>query len=184
MFRLACPEGVHDNRVISFLKNEKEMIETEHFIREPDGNGLVDYTFPGMDEDTFRYIVNQIQNQGVTMIGVDTQLTEKKIMKLVNLIEMTPLDQQGETDLKIVKQIKQVLSKEEDVTSSLWMKIANIIGDHEDKEKVDDIASTDYDREFYDDGDVDLHHNKSKASDSYKLSEQKIRKIIRKLIRQ
>ena len=91
MFRLAVPEGVHDNRVISFLKNEKEMIETEHFRRESDGNGLVDYTFPGMGEDNFRYIVIQLQNQGVTMIGVDTQLTEKKIMKLANLLnELAP----------------------------------------------------------------------------------------------
>jgi Mor family transcriptional regulator len=182
MFRLACPKGVHDNRTISFLKNEQELIETEHFRREPDEEGLVHYTFPGMEEDNFRYIIAQLQHQGVTMIGVDTQLTEKKIMKLANLIEMTPLDQQGESGLKIVKDIKKVLAKAEDPTSSLWMQIANIIGDHEDKKNVDDIASTEYDREFYEDGDDPLHHNK--ASDSYKLSEQKIRKVIRKMIRQ
>ena len=185
MFRLACPKGVHDNRVISFLKNEREMIEAEDFKREPDEEGLVHYIFPDMVEDMFRYIVNQLQNQGVTMIGIDSQLTEKKIMKLASLIEMTPLDDQGEgQELKIVKQIKQVLSKDPDPTSKLWMKMADIIGDFEDKAQVDDIASTEYDREFYDDGDVNLHHDRSKASDSYKLSEEKVRKVIRKMIRQ
>ena len=87
MFRLACPKGVHDNRVITYLKNEKELIDHQDFQRDPDDEGLVHYTFPGMDEDNFRYIVSQLQNQGVTMIGVDTQLTEKKIMKLTDLIK-------------------------------------------------------------------------------------------------
>ena len=96
MFRLACPEGVHDNRVIDYLKNQKELIDHQDFQREPDGNGLVDYTFPGMDEDNFRYIVIQLQNQGVTMIGVDTQLTEKKIMKLANLLnELAPTTEEN-----------------------------------------------------------------------------------------
>ena len=44
-----------------------------------------------MEEDNFRYIVIQLKNQGVTMIGVDSQLTEKKIMKLTNLLnELAP----------------------------------------------------------------------------------------------
>ena len=177
MFRLAVPKGVHDNRTISFLKNEQEMIETEHFTRASDGNGLVDYTFPNMEEDNFRYIVAQLQHQGVTMIGVDTQLTEKKIMKLASLIEMTPLDKQGESSLEIVKDIKKILSQEEDPTSSLWIKIADIIGAHEEKIAVDDIASTDYDRDFYNVDGHDLHHNRI-------ATEQKLRKVIRKMIRQ
>ena len=182
MYHLSVTLGVHDQRVQSFLKNEQEMIETEHFTRSTDDFGWANYKFPGMGEKYFTYIVEQLRHQGVTMSQVDSQLTEKQIMKLANLIEMTPLDQQGESNLKIVKDIKKVLAKAEDPTSSLWMQVANIIGDHEDKKNVDDIASTEYDREFYEDGDDPLHHNK--ASDSYKLSEQKLRKLIRKTLRQ
>ena len=47
MFRLAVPEGVHDNRVLDYLKNIKELQEAEHFDRESFyqqfGNGS---TFP------------------------------------------------------------------------------------------------------------------------------------------
>jgi len=87
MFRLACPKGVHDDRVIAYLKNEKELMDYQDFQRESDDEGLVHYIFPGMEEDNFRYIVIQLQNQGVTMIGTDTQLTERKIMKLTDLIK-------------------------------------------------------------------------------------------------
>ena len=91
MFRLAVPKGVHDNRVNSYLKNKEELMETEDFQREADSEGLVHYVFPDMEEDNFRYIVIQLKNQGVTMIGVDSQLTEKKIMKLANLLnELAP----------------------------------------------------------------------------------------------
>ena len=91
MFRLAVPKGVHDNRVNSYLKNKEELMETEDFQREADSEGLVHYVFPDMEEDNFRYIVIQLKNQGVTMIGVDSQLTEKKIMKLTNLLnELAP----------------------------------------------------------------------------------------------
>ena len=91
MFRLAVPKGVHDNRVNSYLKNKEELMETEDFQREADSEGLVHYVFPDMEEDNFRYIVIQLKNQVVTMIGVDSQLTEKKIMKLANLLnELAP----------------------------------------------------------------------------------------------
>ena len=55
MFRLACPKGVHDDRVIAYLKNEKELKDYVDFQRESDNEGLAHYTFPGMDEDNFRY---------------------------------------------------------------------------------------------------------------------------------
>ena len=40
-----------------------------------------------MDEDAFRNIVIKLKHQGVTVIGADEVLTEKKIMKLTDLIK-------------------------------------------------------------------------------------------------
>jgi hypothetical protein len=89
MFQLAVTEGVHDKRVIDYLKNQKELQEGEDFIRTPDkgGEGTVNYSFPGMEEDNFRYIAIQLKRNGVNLGLVDKQLTEKKIMKLADLIK-------------------------------------------------------------------------------------------------
>jgi len=86
MFKLAVSEGIHDKRVIDYLKSQKELQEHEDFIRTPDGLGYVNYDFPGMDEDNFRYIATQLKRNGVNLDLVDSQLTEKKIMKLADLI--------------------------------------------------------------------------------------------------
>ena len=101
MFHLAVTEGVHDKRVIDYLKNQKELQEGEDFIRTPDegGEGTVNYSFPDMDEDNFRYLVGQLKNNGVNLGLVDKQLTENKIMKLADLItewEETPSQNQEE----------------------------------------------------------------------------------------
>jgi hypothetical protein len=192
MFRLACPKGVHDDRVISFLKNEKEMIETEHFKRESDDEGLVHYIFPGMEEDNFRYIVAQLQNNGVTMIGVDTQLTEKKIMKLADLIkeweevpsngeERPQLFPPGENGfIDIVKALEKTLTAwndkykggfytdEKNRADEYYMDIQELYELY--KEKVPRTQNGEM-------GDYD-----SKSSSH--LNEQKVRKAIRKLIRQ
>jgi len=167
MFRLAVPEGVHDNRVLDYLKNQKELQEGEHFKRKSDGEGLVDYIFPNMGEDMFRYIVIKLKQQGVTMIGVDTQLTERKIMKLANLLENpTPysfesMDETSEKD--VVGKIKEVLEKHDeyeiDPTGKFWMAITNIIGDYEDQ-------------------------NTTNSNWMAENKEQKLRKLIRKTIRQ
>ena len=38
-----------------------------------------------MDIDVFSHVVKTLNNNGVTTIGADSQLTEKKIMKLADL---------------------------------------------------------------------------------------------------
>ena len=52
----------------------------------PSMEGFFDLSFPGMDEEGFRDIANKLKGQGVTLIGADSQLTEKKIMKLTDLM--------------------------------------------------------------------------------------------------
>jgi hypothetical protein len=50
-------------------------------------DGFWQFSFPEIDEYDFRDIVNLLKANGVTTIGADEQLTEKKIMKLSKLIK-------------------------------------------------------------------------------------------------
>ena len=59
------------------------------FEENPSMEGFFDISFPGMDEDEFKNIVMKLKQQGVTTIGADEELTERKIMKLIDLI--TPM---------------------------------------------------------------------------------------------
>ena len=53
--------------------------------RQDDGFYL--FTFPNCDEYDFRDIVRLLKVNGITTIGADSQLTEKNIMKLTDLIK-------------------------------------------------------------------------------------------------
>ena len=176
MFRLACPEGVHDKRVITYLKNEKELRDYVDFQRESDNEGLVNYTFPGMDEDNFRYIVIQLQNQGVTMIGVDTQLTEKKIMKLANLLnELAPTTEEINRPkyLEIIKKHLQNWKKtqyQDDKTrAEMFYEDLSSLAEEWEKSLEEDTEKAAYDK------------SQGMVSEDKK---SKLRNLIRKTIRQ
>ena len=160
MFTFAVPDTQHADRSREYLKNN--FIDFEEI---KDDEGFTNISFPGFSEDEFRKVVIKLKNQGVTMIGVDTQLTEKKIMKLASLLE-TPLEQFNEdetTEKDVVSQIKKALkSPDADPTSKFWAQIADIIGDYEEQEE--------YDRGFY--------------TENKESNKDKLRKLIRKTIRQ
>ena len=50
-------------------------------------DGFYLFSFPNVDEFEFTDIVNLLQNNGITTIGADEQLTERKIMKLTDLLK-------------------------------------------------------------------------------------------------
>jgi len=190
MFRFAVAIGVHDDRVLDYLKNEKELQQNNHFERNSDDDGFVHYSFPNMDEEKFRHIVNQLNSKdGVSLIGVDTQLTEKKIMKLADLItewngtpstgedrpKLYPPDQNGFVD--IISALEKALET--------WKQ--RYLGGYytDEKNRADDYAMDVRDI-------VDMYKEKMPMQsngemgdyDSKSLSEQKLRKLIRKTIRQ
>ena len=63
--------------------------------------------FPNTDYEDFKRIVLLLKNNGITAIGADTQLSEKKIMKLVDLITEMPSPDENNLidDLKKILQI-------------------------------------------------------------------------------
>ncbi len=81
MYTLGIPDR-QKRRALGYLKYNWIDFE-EH----PSSEGFIELRFPEISEEHFRSISNQLKQQGVTLIGVDTQLTERKIMKLTDLIK-------------------------------------------------------------------------------------------------
>ena len=75
-----------------------------NYNAEKQDDGFYLFTFPDVDEDEFRELVDLLKRNGITTIGADSQLTEQKIMKLAdlikesNLIDLKPLKEQGFDD--------------------------------------------------------------------------------------
>jgi len=83
MYTLGIPKRQY-RRATSVLGPESaEPIEYDSYKQD---DGFWQFSFPEVDEYGFRDIVNLLKANGVTTIGADDQLTEKKIMKLSKLI--------------------------------------------------------------------------------------------------
>lgn len=97
MFTLGIPLK-QKRRTLGYLSNEYfpggmkklgQQVPYEIISTDREGGFFV-ISFPNMDEYEFRNITFQLKQQGVTVIGADSQLTEKT-MKLVNLVPLKPL---------------------------------------------------------------------------------------------
>ena len=80
MYTLGIPDR-QKKRTLGYLKQNYINFE-EH----PSMDGFFDVRFPELDNEGFADIVNRLKQQGVTIIGADSQLTERKIMKLAKLL--------------------------------------------------------------------------------------------------
>ena len=76
-------------------------------VKQDDGFYL--FTFPEADEDEFRDLVDLLKRNGITTIGADSQLTEKRIMKLADLIK--PLYEEEETGKKGYEEARKLITK-------------------------------------------------------------------------
>ena len=165
MYTLGIPDRLK-RRTLGYLK--QNWID---FEENPGMEGFFDLSFPGMDEDAFRNIVMKLKQQGVTTIGADEELTERKIMKLTDLI-------------------KEEFSKNlnENDADSLIIALKNILQVWQTKQYADDKSRWE---EYYMDIDElvqDFEENQSintpAPSSLAALQEEKVRKLIRKTLRQ
>jgi len=165
MYTLGIPDR-QKRRTLGYLK--QQYIE---FEENPSMEGFIDVSFPGMDEDAFRNIVLKLKQQGVTTIGADEVLTESKIMKLTDLIKedfSKNLDE-NEGD-NIINALRKVLvtweTKRYADDKTRWeeyfMDIEELVQDYEE----------------------DQINNTPSPSSLANLQEQKVRKLIRKTIRE
>ena len=166
MYTLGIPDR-QKRRTLGYLKQNYVDFE-EH----PSNEGFFDLGFPGMDEDAFRNIVMKLKQQGVTTIGADEELTERKIMKLTDLITEAPTLEEMENNplLNALKNTLQSWSTKQypdDKTKAeeFILDIKELIEDFEEEASMRGIAVDAPDR---------LQEQK----------EQKLRELIRRTIRQ
>jgi len=92
MFTLGIPDK-QKRRTLGFLSNEyfpgglKKLGAQIPYEIKPSEGGFFEISFPNFDEEEFRNITFQLKQQGVTVIGADSQLTERK-MKLSDLLPL------------------------------------------------------------------------------------------------
>ena len=165
MYTLGIPDR-QKRRTLGYLK--QQYIE---FEENPSMEGFIDVSFPGMDEDAFRNIVMKLKQQGVTVIGADEELTERKIMKLTDLIKEEFSKNLNENDadsliiaLKNILQVWQTKQYADDKSrwEEYYMDIVELVEDFEEDRSIDTLA----------------------PSQLASLQEKKVRKLIRKTIRQ
>jgi len=165
MYTLGIPDR-QKRRTLGYLK--QQYIE---FEENPSMEGFFDVSFPGMDEDAFRNIVLKLKQQGVTTIGADEVLTESKIMKLTDLITedfSKNLDENdGDTLIQALKKIlvtweTKRYADDKSRWEEYYMDIEELVTD------------------FEEDRSIDVPSSSSLAA----LQEQKLRKLIRKTIRE
>ena len=165
MYTLGIPDR-QKRRTLGYLK--QQYIE---FEENPAMEGFFDVSFPGMDEDAFRNIVLKLKQQGVTTIGADEVLTESKIMKLTDLIKEDFSKNLDENDGdNIIQALKKILvtweTKRYADDKTRWeeyfMDIEELVQDYEEDKSIDNPAT----------------------SSLANLQERKLRKLIRKTIRE
>ena len=85
MFTLGIP-GSQYRRTTHVLSHQGTNPINYDELKQEDGFYL--FSFPNISEDEFKTIILLLKKNGITTIGADEQLTEKKIMK-VNLLFLT-----------------------------------------------------------------------------------------------
>ena len=162
MYTLGIPDRQR-RRTLGYLK--QQWID---FNENPSMEGFFDLSFPGMDEEGFRDITMKLKQQGVTIIGADEVLTERKIMKLTDLITEDFSKNLDESD-----------------SDSLIQALRNILQTWQSKRYADDRSRWE---EYYMDIDelvTDFEEETvMNRPTSLALNEQKVRKVIRKILRQ
>ena len=177
MFTIGTKEGDQSKRVQKYLDVKYMNLE---YNAKPDGMGFVVFEFPTLDEDEFRNLVYLLKKMdGVTLMGTDTQLTEKNIMKLADLLtELAPTTEEIDNP-KYLYELQRILkiwsNKEYRDDRTKWEEygsdIAELVQVWEDE--INEKQQSDTEKEM---GTDQLSfYNESK--------EQKVRKLIRKTLR-
>ena len=133
-YRRANRVLIHDRSIVFDFKVKKQ--DNDFFI----------FKFPEIDEYDFKKIIALLKRNGITTIGADEQLTERKIMKLADLI--TEMPSPDENDL--IDDLKKILeiwdTKEYNSDQERWqeyhMDIEELITDYEEESVMDAPSSS------------------------------------------
>tara|TARA_B100000282_G_C31693725_1_gene472790 strand:- start:594 stop:1070 length:477 start_codon:yes stop_codon:yes gene_type:complete len=124
MFTLGIPERQY-RRTTTVLSNSRNKPINYEERKEEDGFYI--FGFPGIDYDEFKNIVLLLKSNGITTIGADDQLTERNIMKLVNLLK-----EESPAENNFIDDIKMALEKNRDLFNNpMFRTISDIIKNYE-----------------------------------------------------
>ena len=130
------------------------------------GDGFYLFSFPEMDEYEFKDIVMLLKNNGITTLGADEQLSERKIMKLTDLLKENENPNRMESADDIIDALEKILetweTKEYESDEARWneyyLDIEDLVTDYKENQSIDMPDTT--------------------------LQEHKLRKLIQKVIKQ
>ena len=107
--------------------------------------------FPNIDEFDFKEIVLLLNGNGITTIGADTQLTERKIMKLVDILNEQESPQDNSDILEaggIIDKLKKILqvwetkqySNDQERWEMYFLDIQELVEDFEEETSMKGIS--------------------------------------------
>jgi len=153
MFTLGIPNRQY-RRTTQVLGSELANPIEYEAVDQKDGFYL--FSFPDIDEFDFREAVLLLKQNGVTTIGADEQLSERKIMKLTNLLkEEEQQNNRMETAEDVIVMVDEIITDNPDTALDL----------------LSDMVEDFYENQSIDRPDTDL-------------SEKKLRKLIQNIIKE
>ena len=148
MFTLGIPERQY-RRTTQVLSNSRS--KPINYEERKQEDGFYMFRFPDADYDEFKDIVLMLKGNGITTIGADAQLTEKNIMKLVNLLK-----EESPAENNFIDDIKMALEKNRELFNNpMFRTISDIIKNYE------------------------IGGDEERMMDTPNITEQKLRKLIR-----
>ena len=137
MFTLGIPLRQY-RRATQVLSNESDKSIEYSAVKQEDGFYV--FNFPNIDYYVFKDIVLLLKSNGITTIGADEQLTEKKIMKLSNLLK-----EESPEENNFIDDIRRALEKNRELFNNpMFRTISDIIKNYEtggDEERMMDVPS-------------------------------------------
>ena len=148
MFTLGIPLRQY-RRTTQVLSNESDKTIEYSAVKQDDGFYV--FSFPNVDYHAFKDIVLLLKRNGITTIGADEQLSERNIMKLVNLLK-----EESPAENNFIDDIKMALEKNRELFNNpMFRTISDVIKNYE------------------------MGGDEDRMMDPPSITEQKLRKLIR-----
>ena len=124
MFTLGIPLRQY-RRTTQVLSNESD--KTIEYSAAKQDDGFYVFSFPNVDYHAFKDIVLLLKRNGITTIGADEQLSERNIMKLVNLLK-----EESPAENNFIDDIKMALEKNRELFNNpMFRTISDVIKNYE-----------------------------------------------------
>ena len=124
MFTLGIPLRQY-RRTTQVLSNESDKTIEYSAVKQDDGFYV--FSFPNVDYHAFKDIVLLLKRNGITTIGADEQLSERNIMKLVNLLK-----EESPAENNFIDDVKMALEKNRELFNNpMFRTISDVIKNYE-----------------------------------------------------